>query len=56
MLFRFEVKDDFFSQTYGGEIESVSHERAEQEIKEMYAYELGATEDEIEIIKLERVE
>ena len=51
-IFKYQVKDDFFPQTFEGEIEAPSKEDAERQLKEEYAYELDTIESSISVIIL----
>jgi hypothetical protein len=50
--YKFTVKDNFFPQTFNGEIEAVSIEAAKLEVIDIYTYELDTDEDSL-IITIE---
>lgn len=52
MKFKINVSDGFFPQTFEGEFEAKTKEKAIKDAKEEYASELGTTPDQIKIISV----
>lgn len=55
-VFKIEIYDSFLNLRMSGEFEGETQVEAEQQAREVYAFELGTDPEEIEIVGIEEIE